>query len=60
MREQLKVFENYVENNPQNAKHAIFATETSHQDKPETPETKFFKNLSMFFLRLKVPPARKS
>ena len=25
------VFENYLENNPQNAKYAVFTTETSHE-----------------------------
>ena len=59
-REKLKIFKNY----PKSAKHAFFATipsriqvtKTSH----ETPETKFLKNLSKYFLRLEVQPARKS
>ena len=27
----MKSFENYLENNPQNAKHGVFTTETSHE-----------------------------
>ena len=59
-REKMKIFKIY----PKSTKHAFFmivpcriqVTRTSH----ETPETKFLKNLSKYFSRLEIPPARKS
>ena len=50
MREQWKVFENYFENNLQNAEHAIFVIETSRQDKPrDTWDEIFEKFFQVFF-----------
>ena len=59
-REKLKIFKNY----PKSAKHVFFMTVPSRvqvaRTSRETPETKFLKNLSKYFSRLEVPPARKS
>ena len=59
-REKLKIFKIY----PKSTKHAFFTIVPCRvqvaRTSRETPETKFLKNLSKYFSRLEIPPARKS